>query len=306
MKTRLSNLVAMLLSVENRPKSFYLLALVPSVLLSYFYAEAVFGVVVPIYGFVLLVLKKPKLFSQPVSGTMQRLLGFILIVVSFFAYFFVSPFLSTAVLYGFANYFLFIVGLFLFFFSFRALKEAFSPLFLVVAFVTAPLISDLVGSLFTPFIPQYTAFIANILRILGMEIAYSPSSPNVIMLKLSNGHLPLAIAWACVGFSTMYMFSVILIAIMMEDRGSIRTSLAWATIGVLGSVLIGMVRLILVFAGYYVYGYAEGETVHSFIGYILFAMWTIVFLFLYSKRDIISQKLTKLFTKSQESYSAIL
>jgi exosortase/archaeosortase family protein len=301
MKTSMSSLAVKLFSAENRPKIFYLSALIPLVSLSYSYAEAVIGLVIPFYGFILLVLKKPKLFSQPVSGTLQRLLGFIVIVVSFFAYYFVSLFLPNAVFYGFANYFLFNVGLFLFFFSFRALKEAFSPLFLVVAFVTSSFVSNLVGSLFTPFISQFTAFIANVLRALGMEIVYSPSSPNLIVLNSPNGYMALSIVWACVGFTTIYMFSVILIVIMLEDPSSIRTGVAWATIGVLGSVLIGVIRLILVFVGYYVYGYVEGETVHSFIGYILFVMWTVVFLFLYFNRDTISQRLRSLFTKSRES-----
>lgn len=306
MKASLSSFAASILSAQNRAKSFYLLALVPLILLSYFYAEAVFGLMVPFYAFVLLLLKKPKLFSQPVSGTLQRLLGFIVIVVSFFAYYFVSPFLPDAVYYGFANYFLFTVGLFLFFFSFRALKEAFSPLFLVVAFVTSSFVSNLFGSLFTPFIPQYTVFLANILRAIGLAIVYSPSLPNVIVLNSPNGSMPLLIAWACVGFSTMYIFSVILIVIMLEDPGSIKTSVVWASIGVLGSVLIGVIRLVLVFVGYYVYGYSTGETVHSFIGYILFVLWTVVFLFLYSKRDIISQRIRSLFTQPRKSSSTTL
>ena len=297
MERSLSNLVTDLFSTENRPKSFYLLALVPLPLIFYFYAQSPFGLMVPLYVFSLLVLKKHKLFSQPGPSVIQKLFGLIVVLASFFTYYIVSPFFPKAVFYGFGNYFLYTIGLFLIFFQIRALKEAFSPLFLIVAFVASTFVSDFAESLFSPFIPQLTSSIASILSTLGIAATYSPSSPNTIVLNTMKGSLQLAIAWACVGFTGMYIFSIILVLIMSEDPSSPKTKVIWSIIGVLGVFFIGVIRLVTIFVGFYFYGYEYGQTIHSFIGYILFITWTVIFLYSFSKRNTIFQKIRTFYRK---------
>jgi len=297
MKRSLSNLVNAPFSKENISKSFYLLALVPFILISYFYVQYPFGLIIAFYMFIILVIKEHKLFSHPSAGVIQKLFGLIVIFASFFAYFIVSPFLPNAVFYGFANYSLYIIGLFLIFFQIRALKEAFSPLFLVVSFVTSPYVSDFAESLFSPFMPQLTSFIASILSTLGIAAKYSPSNPMMITLNTMKGPLLLAIVWACVGFVSMYVFSIILALIMSEDPSNAKTKVIWSIIGVLGTFFIGIIRLVTIFVAFYFYGYEQGQIVHSFIGYILFIAWTVIFLYSFSKRDVISQKIRMLYTK---------
>ncbi len=297
MERSLSNLIREIFSTENRPKSFYPLALVPLPLMFYFYAQSPFGLMIPLYGFILLVLKKHKLFSQPTPGAIQKLFGLILVLASFLAYYIVSPFFHKAVFYGFGNYFFYTSGLFLIFFQIRALKEAFSPLFLTVAFVAGSSVSDFAESLFSPFIPQLTSFIASILNTLGIAATYSLSRPNIIVLNTMKGSLPLSIDWACVGFAGMYIFSIILVLIMLEDPSSAKTRVIGAIIGVLGTFFIGMIRLITIFVGFHFYGYGYGQAIHSFIGYILFITWTVIFFYLFSKRNTISQKIRRLYTR---------
>lgn len=297
MKRSLSNLVTAPFSTKNAPKSFYLLALFPFILMSYFYAQSPLGLVIPLYGFILLVLKKHKLFSHPKAGTIQTLFGLIVVFASFFAYFIVSPFLPNAMFYGFANYSLYIIGLFLIFFQVQALREAFSPLFLIVAFVTSSFVSDLAKSLFSPFIPQFTSFIASILKTLGIAATYSPSSPNIIVLNTTRGSIPLMIVWACVGFISIYIFSIILILIMSEVPSSTKTKVIWSIVGLLGTFFFGIIRVVTIFLGFYFYQYKYGETIHSIIGYILFITWSVIFLYMFSKRNSISQKMRTFYTK---------
>lgn len=308
MKRSLSNLVTAPFSTENMPKSFYLLALVPFILMYYFYLQSSFGglvipfgLVIPLYGFIILVLKKHRLFSYPKAGVFQKLFGLIVVFASFFAYFIVSPFFPNATFYGFANYSLYIIGLFLVFFQIRALKEAFTPLFLVLAFLTGSFVSDMAKSFFSPFIPHLTSFIANILSMLGIAVTYSPSKPNLIVLNTMMGSIPLMIGWACVGFTSMYIFSIILVVIMSEDPSSTKTKVIWSIIGVLGTFFIGIIRLVTIFVGFYFYGYEYGEIVHSFIGYILFITWSVIFLYLFSKRNTILQKIRTIYLLSTKS-----
>jgi exosortase/archaeosortase family protein len=290
MKRNLRNMVTTSFSTKNISTIFYVLALVPLILISISYATYLFGVMIPLYGYILLVIKKHKLFSYQRAGTVQKLFGLIVVFASFFAYFFVSPFIPNAVFYGFANYTLYLLGLFLAFFEIHALKEAFSPLFLVLAFVTSSIVSNFAELLFTPFIPQFTSFNASILRALGIPATYSSFSSNIITLNTVKEPVQVSIVWACVGFATMYIFSIILVVVMAEEPSNIKTKVIWAIVGVLGTFFINLLRLTIVLAGYS-YGYEYGNMVHPYIGYILFLAWSAMFLYIFSKRNVISQKM---------------
>jgi len=290
MKRSLSNLITIPFSRENISKSFYILALVPSVLLSYFYVQSTIGPAIPIYSFILLMLKKDKLFLNTQVRTVQKLFGLIVVFASFFAYFIVSPFYSNVSLYGFANYSLYIIGLFFIFFPIRALKQAFSPLFLVASVFLGTLASKLAESYFTSYLPNFTSFIASLLRIIGMGVAQLSSNLNIITLYSLKGPISFLIIWGCVGFFSMFVFSVILIVIMLEDPSSIKTKVVWLILGVLGTFFVNLIRIVTLFVGIYFYGY-EFYEVHLYIGYILFITWIAVFFYLFSKRNVISQKI---------------
>jgi len=299
MKRNVNSLVAALFSPDNRSKSFYVLAFIPLVLISYFYSRAgasPYPLAIPLYGFIILVIKKPKIFSRSEAGAIQKVFGLVVVLASFFVYFVVSPFFPNAGFYGFANYSLYIVGLFLLFFEVAALKEAFSPLFLVVASFMGSFVSDLAKSYFTPFLPHFTSFIASVLRAIGIVSAYSLSNPNVILLYSSEGPIPLRIIWGCIGFIGMFIFSIILIVIMSEDPSNTKTKVIWSFLGVLGTFLVNIFRLVTVFVGFYFYGY-EFDIVHLYMGYVLFIAWSVIFLYLFSKRNVISKRIRMVHAK---------
>lgn len=290
MKRNLGNPLKTSFSTKNISAIFYVLALVPLILMALSYATYLFGVMIPLYGYVLLILKKDKVFSYQRAGTIQKLFGLLVVFASFFVYYIVSPFIPTAAFYGFANYTVYVVGLFLVFFEIHALKEAFSPLFLVLAFVTSSIVSNFAGLLFTPFIPQFTSFNASILKAIGVSATYSTSSSNSITVNTVNGPVQLSIIWACVGFATMYIFSIILVVVMAEVPSNLKTKVIWAVIGLIGTFFINLLRLIAVLVGYS-YGYETGDMIHPYIGYILFLTWSAIFLYAFSKRSFFSQKI---------------
>lgn len=296
MKRSLKSVFATLFSTENISTIFYLVALIPLILMSYFYITYPFGLMIPVYGFVILVLKKPKLFAYQKAGKIQKLLGLAMIFTSFFAYFFVSPFIPNAAFYGFGNYILYLIGLFFVFFEIRALREAFSPLFLILAFVTSSFVADFAELLFSPFLSQFTSFLVSTLKAVGLSATYSSSNSNIITLYTMRGPIRLSIVWACVGFASMYIFSIILVVVMSEDPSDTKTKVIWASIGVLGTFFINIFRLIVVFVGYS-YGYEYGELVHPYAGYVLFIAWSAIFLCTFSKRNVISQKIKMISAK---------
>jgi exosortase/archaeosortase family protein len=155
----------------------------------------------------------------------------------------------------------------------------------------------LAASLFTPYIPHFTSFIATILRVIGMSA--TKSNPNTIVLHTANGQIQLLFVWACVGFISMYIFSIILVFLLFEEPSSVKTKVIWAIIGVLGTFVVNIIRIVTLVAGFYFYGYQYGETIHSYIGYILFVTWSLIFLYLFSKRNTILQKIRMPFVKGR-------
>jgi len=291
MKRSLSNLATTLLSKENRSKSFYVLALVPTILMSYFYLQSTIGPAIPLYGFIILILKQDKLFSNSEARSVEKLFGLMVVFASFFVYFIVSPFYPNISPYGLANYSLYIVGLFLIFFPIRVLKEAFSTLLLVASVFMGTFASRLAESYFTSYLPNFTSFIVSLLRAIGLDAVHSSSNPNVITLLYTlKGPVSFMVLWGCVGFFSMFVFSVILIVIMLEDPSSSKTKAIWSFLGVLGIFFVNIIRLVIIFVVSYFSGY-EYFTVHLYLGYILFITWSVIFFYLFSKRNVISQKI---------------
>jgi exosortase/archaeosortase family protein len=104
----------------------------------------------------------------------------------------------------------------------------------------------------------------------------------------------LLIIWGCVGFVSMFVFSVILVIIMVEDPSSTKTKVIWSILGVAGTFLVNVFRIVTLFVGFYFYGY-EYDKVHLYIGYILFFAWIALFFYLFSKRNVVYQKIRMTF-----------
>ena len=273
-----------LFSQQNRLNSFYILAFLPLLLVAYFYARWPFGLVIPIYGFIIFVIKKQKLSSCKEAGPIQKLFGLLVTASSFLFYYILVLFFPTAVFYGAANYCIYLLGLFLIFFSFNALKEAFSPLFLIAASVSSNFVSSLIEPFFNPYIPSFASFIASILKTIGIGASISGESPTTIILQTLKGPLPLGFVWGCVGFASLFVFSIILIVVVAETPGKVKTKASWSVLGILGTLFLNILRIVLIFITHYFYGYEVGATVHYFIGYILFITWITIFLYIFQKK----------------------
>jgi exosortase/archaeosortase family protein len=293
-KQRTSKLYKALFSAENRLDTFYVLAFCPLIWMAYYYVGWLPSLLIPVYGFLFLIMKKYELSLSAEAGSKERLLGLFIVVSSFLVYFVVSPLFPGAVFYGGINYAVYIIGLFLVFFERHILKEAFSSVFLIVAANSAPLVSRLVEPYFTPLLPYFTFLIVAIARAIGMDATIPPSGPsNVVILQTLKGTSPMQFVWECFGFESASVFATLLVIILLEEPGSAKTKIPWAVLGFVGTFLTNVVRLeflLLVeyFSGGNVLARAEA---HSFSGYILFFSWVILFLYLFSKREAMSGKI---------------
>lgn len=280
---------------RNRMNVFYVLAFLPLLLVMYSYMEWLFSVVIPVFGFILLLIKENDLSLRQEAKSFQRVLGLFVVVGSFFVYYALVPFFASPAFYGGANYAVYIFGLFLIFFEISALREAFTPIFLIVAGVSSSLVSHWLEHHFAGYIPYFLSLIVAILGLLGVEAVARP--PDAIVLQTASGPLALGFVWGCVGVSSMLTFMIVLVIILVEESVSLRAKLLWALVGIFGVFTMNIIRLIIIFLADYFYGYDVGAKVHYFVGYVLFIFWLLVFFYTFSKRQVLSGKILSIWQK---------
>jgi exosortase/archaeosortase family protein len=277
----------------NRTNQFYVFAFAPLLLVFYYYP---FSVIIPFYGFLILILKYQKLLGFKEANSIQKILGSILVVGSFFVYYVVTLVYPGAAFYTAANYTVYLLGLFLIFFDFSALKEAFSPLFLIVAATSSSFIAKWLKPFLSPYANDIAYIILSILRVLGIDasISYSYNTPIFAVPSLSGKMVYGAFVYECLGAYSALVFSIILVVILFEDPGRLKVKLAYAIVGFLGTFALNIIRVTIILLADYFYGAEVGGTVHYVIGYALFSAWLAIFFYIYSKRQTLHAKIISL------------
>jgi thaumarchaeosortase len=282
-------------SPGNRVNAFYALALAPFILLTYYYANWPPTLLILMYAFILIVMKRQKLLEFSASNTMEKVTGVLLIVASFFVYFIVSPFFSNAVFYGVVNYALCLLGLLLLFYNARVLKEAFTPTFFMIASVASPIISLWLEPHLTFVLPYFTQLIVSIMTIVGFKATLVNHDSNILILNTPHGSAAFQINWTCMGFESASIFAILLVVTLFDEPNCDRkTKTLWIIGGLLGTFVINIIRVINILAAEYFYGGTVSSAVHSVAGYILFIAWITVFLYVFSKRKTLTGKLSRL------------
>jgi exosortase/archaeosortase family protein len=283
-------------ALESKINKFYILAFVP-LLLVFFYNP--FSAVIPFYGFLLLLLKSQKLEALKEASLTQKILGAIVIVGSFFAYYAVVFVYPETAFYGPANYAVYLLGLFLLFFEFSTLKEAFAPLFLIVAATSSAFMAEWLKPFISPFSNDVALIIVSILRAIGVSasIYYVGDIPVVTFTSLLGKTVSGAFVYECIGVYSALVFSIILIVVLFEDFGSMKGKIAFSIIGLLGTFALNILRVTIIFLADYFYGVEVGGTIHYTIGYALFSVWLACFFLIYSKRQVLHKRFARFWNK---------
>ena len=282
--------------IKNKLNLFYLLALAPLPLIQYSgYVKRgdLVTWIIPFYAFLILFIKKDKLSAFANQHTHKqttpvlRIIGLVLILTSFFAYYGVVQFHPPAQFYGAVNYTLHIIGLFLIFFEAHALREAFTPVFLIVGATALPYLGKEMEALLEPAIPFFTQSVVFILRMLGLQA--SIGGPTRIVIESPNSPTPIGLGLipACIGIYSFATFSIVIIITLIEDRSDLRTKLFWSIGGIIGTFFVNIIRVALIFVVIYFFGYEGWTAIHAPIGYILFLVWLALFFIAFSNRQAI-------------------
>lgn len=277
-----------LASLKSKTTIFYLLAFIPFIIIVYF---NVFGIMIPILGFLLLYSKEEDLPFDQQTNLVQKIFGIIVMIGSFFLYFIWVPFVfSDMTFYNVTNYVVYVFGLCVGFFGLQSLKKVFTPLFLMVAAPSTSFISRWMESYMSSYVVSAVTNVTHAsLIILGIPAIRD--SPNIIILQTISGQRPISIIWDCVGIKSLLVFVVLLGVLFFEDASSARTKLLWSVFGVIGTIIVNFTRVTIIFVAIYLYGIEIGGFVHFSISYIFFFLWLGVFFYLFSKREAIAMKL---------------
>jgi len=269
---------------EKRSIMFYSLAFAPLLLFAYWHLEYPLALITPAFGFLLLLFKKSKLFNFVGASRVQKSIGLAIILASFFLYYPLVNFHPTTVFYSVANYAAFVVGLFLTFFESSALKEALTPVLVIIAAALNTLLFNSFELFLSQYINHFISLMTLILRSLKMNI--TTQYPNTIVLNTSNGPIPAVFSWGCVASSSI-VFSIILVVFLLEETAQPRPKLLWAIVGILGTFSVNILRVTIIFLSWQFYGFETGEKVHLILGYTLFITWLTLFLCTFTKRQVI-------------------
>jgi exosortase/archaeosortase family protein len=279
--------------LKNRLNLFYILAFAPLLPIQYFgFVERrdLFAALIPLYGFLILLIKRYKLSVFSKSGLMQRFVGLILMFASIFVYYAVALFYPQAQFFGVANYTVYLVGLFLAFFQISALKESFTTLFLIVATIASTFVGKWMEFLLQPAVPYFVQIMAFILMVLGIPAKLA--DPNTFIINTRSGQtLYLGVAAGCIGIHSFLAFATIVVVTMMEDHSSLRTKVIWSVAGIIGTFFVNIVRVSLIFAVIHYFGFERWSEIHTPIGYVLFLVWLALFFLIFSNRQAIISKL---------------
>lgn len=280
-------------ALKSKINLFYVVAFLPLVLIGYFKyvtGYSILGVLIPFYGFLLLLLKKDRLSLFSDSGKVQRFVGLAAMLASFFLYYAVIQFYSSAFYgAGAAFYAVYVLGLFWVFFSVPALKESISVLFLIVAGGFSFYVGEWLEYFMEPLVPYFVQMMTVVLVLLG--IPATVKNPTVIVLNTSKGPVNVLFEAGCIGIHSFLIFSVIIVVTMMEELASLRTKLLWSVAGVVGTFFVNIIRVSMIAAVIYYFGYENWGEIHSWIGYALFLLWLAFFFIVFSKREIIQNKI---------------
>jgi len=283
----MSKLYKVLSTLKEKINTFYLLAFILLLLFLAYHIEWLFSAIIPIYGFILLFIKKQKLLSYGSAKLVQKIIGLSVMVGSFFAYYGLVLFLPSASFYTAANYVIFLFGLSLLFFEVSALKETVSSIFLIVAGTASDFISEGLGPYLSPYVtPQFAYLITGIMNALGVKstIQSTGTYPIISFPTIQGGTITAWVNWSCVGVSSALIFSIILIVLLIEEHNNLKTRMIWSIIGISGIWILNVLRVVVILLADYFYGAEVGGMIHYVIGYTIFITWLTMFLYLLSKK----------------------
>jgi len=129
------------------------------------------------------------------------------------------------------------------------------------------------------------------MNVLGVKatILQSSSGPLISFPSSQGGQILALFNWYCVGVSSLLIFSIILVILLIEEPSNLKSRITWSIIGISGILVLNVFRVVIILVADYFYGAEVGGTIHYIIGYTLFITWLTIFLYIFSKKAVTSK-----------------
>ena len=186
--------------------------------------------------------------------------------------------------YGLTDYVILVVGVFVLFYSFGNKLVRFGVFLLVFVraatlalSISAPRIFINVSDVFVGIV----VFFSKIVISPTVRSGYSPG--EVVIGGGAAGGGSIFIGWACAGLEELVLISVIIYVLIDSFGLSPRRKVFWLIIGIVGSFVINIVRMVILVGVAYSYGISDMLWVHTHLGDFLFLVWIAIFWVLFFK-----------------------
>jgi len=135
-------------------------------------------------------------------------------------------------------------------------------------------------------VPYELRIIGMLLSLLGFPVRVA--NTYIGWTKASGGNEVIYLAWNCVGWQTLLLFGVTLIS-GLSGRHTLVSKLETLAIGILGTYLVNILRLILVVVVYFIVGRPFGIVFHDYFSNLftlgwLFCFWWFSYAFILDER----------------------
>lgn len=181
-------------------------------------------------------------------------------------------------------------------------KKTFSGIFilLIVMLVSLPFLTtfqDILTRIVMSFswykalqdfvVPYEMRVILSVLSLLHVSVA---QGVNYVQLNRGTESIAVRLIWNCVGWQSIILFLITLLT-GFSGRFTFSSKLEAFCVGILGTYLINMFRLVLVMLMYYALGKGPGIIFHDYFSSILsiawlFVFWWISYTFILEKREL--------------------
>lgn len=159
------------------------------------------------------------------------------------------------------------------FYGFRGLKHFTLPIaylsILIVGYQLEFAITEIA------FLQNFLAHL--VASMLNLFTIGASANANLVTVYTQSGVHSLVIDADCTGFKGMLAYGSLAILMILDVKTTYKRKALCTTIGLIGTFLVNILRLLTIFLAVYFVGIEAGLAVHTYLSYGLFIIWVFVF-----------------------------
>ncbi|OGM15648.1 hypothetical protein A2V56_01995 [Candidatus Woesebacteria bacterium RBG_19FT_COMBO_42_9] len=147
---------------------------------------------------------------------------------------------------------------------------------------------ELYKSIQNVIVPYELGIVGTLLTVLGLPVRIG--NAYIEWTKTSGGSEVVYLAWNCIGWQSLVLFVITLLT-GLSGRHTLTSKLETLAVGVLGTYLVNIFRLVLVIVVYFSVGRSFGIIFHDYFSNLLTLGWLFIFWW-FSYRYVLEQRET--------------